>query len=147
MCDTNASPICKCVKGFAPKNLQAWNLRDGSDGCVRNTSLDCEKDKFLPLNNMKLPDSTTAFVNKSMSLTECQEMCLKNCSCTAYANYQITDQGVGCVIWTGELLDMRVYTGGSGQDLYVRLAASEIGMFFKFYFFLFNFFLVLCLNF
>lgn len=147
MCDTNASPICKCVKGFAPKNLQAWNLRDGSDGCVRNTSLDCEKDKFLPLNNMKLPDSTTAFVNKSMSLTECQEMCLKNCSCTAYANYQITGQGVGgCVIWTGELLDMRVYAEGSGQDLYVRLAASEIGMFFKFSFFL-SFFLVLCLFF
>lgn len=126
ICDTNASPTCKCMKGFAPKNLQAWNLRDGSDGCVRNTTLDCEKDKFSLLKYVKLPETTTAFVDKTMSLNECHDMCLKNCSCTAYANYQITGDGSGCVIWTSQLLDMRVYTEGSGQDLYVRLAASEI---------------------
>lgn len=122
------------MKGFVPKNLQAWNLRDGSDGCVRNTTLGCESDKFLPLKNMKLPETATAFVDKTMSLKECAEMCLKNCSCTAYADYQITNGGSGCVTWTGELLDVRVYTQGGGQNLYVRLAASEIGML-KFSFF------------
>lgn len=134
ICDTNASPVCGCMKGFVPKNLQAWNLRDGSDGCVRNTTLGCESDKFLPLKNMKLPETATAFVDKTMSLKECGEMCLKNCSCTAYADYQITNGGSGCVTWTGELLDVRVYTQGGGQNLYVRLAASEIGML-KFSFF------------
>lgn len=141
ICDTNASPICKCMKGFAPKNLQAWNLRDGSDGCLRNTTLDCEKDKFWLLKYVKLPETTTAFVDKTMSLNECHDMCLKNCSCTAYANYNISGEGIGCVIWTSQLLDMRVYTEGSGQDLYVRLAASEIGMFFNFSFLLFNLFI------
>ncbi|KAG2685167.1 hypothetical protein I3843_10G107900 [Carya illinoinensis] len=126
ICDTNASPVCRCMKGFSPKNLQAWNLRDGSEGCVRNTTLGCRSDRFLQLKNMKLPETTTAFVDKTMSLKDCEEMCLKNCSCTAYANYRINDGGIGCVTWTSELVDMRAYTEGSGQDLYVRLAASEI---------------------
>jgi hypothetical protein len=113
---------------WTAKNLQAWNLRDGSDGCVRNTTLGCESDKFLPLNNMKLPETTTtAYVDKTMNLNECEEMCLKNCSCTAYANYQINNGGSGCLTWTGELLEVRVYTEGGTQDLYVRLATSEIG--------------------
>ncbi|KAF5472085.1 hypothetical protein F2P56_008827 [Juglans regia] len=126
ICDTNASPVCRCMKGFSPKNLQAWNLRDGSGGCVRNTTLGCRSDRFLPLKNMKLPETTTAFVDKTMSIEDCKEMCLNNCSCTAYANYMINDGGIGCVTWTSELVDMRAYTEGSGQDLYVRLAASEI---------------------
>lgn len=126
ICDTDLSPVCTCMKGFAPKNLQAWNLRDGSDGCVRNTSLGCESDKFLQLKNMKLPETTTAFVDKTLSLKECEEMCLKNCSCTAYASYQINNGGQGCVTWSSELMDMRVYPEGGGQDLYVRLAASEL---------------------
>ncbi|KAB1223055.1 Receptor-like serine/threonine-protein kinase SD1-8 [Morella rubra] len=126
ICDTDLSPVCSCMKGFAPKNLQAWNLRDGSDGCVRNTSLGCESDKFLQLKNMKLPETTTAFVDKTLSLKECKEMCLKNCSCTAYASYQINNGGQGCVTWSSELMDMRVYPEGGGQDLYVRLAASEL---------------------
>jgi hypothetical protein len=31
-------------------------------------------------------------------------------------------------MWFGELVDIRSYSDG-GQDLFVRLAASEIGMF------------------
>ncbi|KAG7964091.1 hypothetical protein I3843_09G150600 [Carya illinoinensis] len=126
ICDTDSSPVCRCMQGFAPKNLQAWNFRDGSDGCVRNTNLGCEKDKFLLLKNMKLPETSSAFVDKTMSIEDCKEMCLKNCSCIAYADYEITNGGKGCVTWTGELIDMREYTQGSGQDLHVRLAASEI---------------------
>ena len=95
------------MEGFAPKNLQAWNLSDGSDGCVRNTTLGCESDKFLPLRNMKFPETTTDFVDKIMNLKECEEMCLKNYSCAAYADYQISNGGSGCVTWTGELLDVR----------------------------------------
>ncbi|KAH9748353.1 Receptor-like serine/threonine-protein kinase SD1-8 [Citrus sinensis] len=73
ICDTNASPVCQCMRGFEPKDPQAWSLRDGS----------------------------------------------------AYANTNITG-GTGCVTWTGELKDIRKYAEG-GQDLYVRLAASDIG--------------------
>ncbi|PKI73759.1 hypothetical protein CRG98_005830, partial [Punica granatum] len=125
ICDTNASPVCNCTWGFKPKNQQAWNLRDGSDGCVRQTSLDCSTDGFLPLKGMKLPDSTNAYVDKTMNLKECQQACAKNCSCTAFSSANISDRGTGCVMWTDELLDMRHYVEG-GQDMYVRLAASDI---------------------
>ncbi|XP_061983759.1 receptor-like serine/threonine-protein kinase SD1-8 [Populus nigra] len=126
ICDSNASPVCKCMKGFQPKNIQAWNLRDGSSGCVRRTDLNCSKDKFLHMRNMKLPESETTYVDRNTSLKDCELMCSRNCSCTAYANSNISNGGSGCVFWTGELIDMRQYPSG-GQDLYVRLAASDIG--------------------
>ncbi|GKV48275.1 hypothetical protein SLEP1_g55097 [Rubroshorea leprosula] len=132
ICDTNASPVCNCPRGFEPKNLQAWNLRDGSDGCVRKTNLSCMGDKFLHLRNVKLPETTTAFVDRSMSLKDCGDQCLRNCSCTAYANADIRNGGTGCVIWAGELLDIREHPLGD-QNLFVRLAASDLG---KFYFLL-----------
>ncbi|KAH9796637.1 Receptor-like serine/threonine-protein kinase SD1-8 [Citrus sinensis] len=126
ICDTNASPVCQCMRGFEPKDPQAWSLRDGSGGCVRKTELQCSEDKFLQLKNMKLPDTTTSFVDYNMTLKECEAFCSRNCSCTAYANTNITG-GTGCVTWTGELKDIRKYAEG-GQDLYVRLAASDIGI-------------------
>ncbi|KAJ1379175.1 S-locus, receptor kinase [Sesbania bispinosa] len=126
ICDSNAWPLCKCIGGFRPKNQQAWNLRDGSDGCVRKTNLECGSDKFLHLQNVKLPETSTVFVNRSMSLVECDGMCQRNCSCTAYANTEIMNGGSGCVMWIGELIDIKQYPDG-GQDLYVRLAASDVG--------------------
>ncbi|XVF40626.1 hypothetical protein PTKIN_Ptkin01aG0129100 [Pterospermum kingtungense] len=107
ICDNNASPVCKCPRGFSPKNQQAWNLRDGSDGCIRETALDCAKDK-------------------SMNLKDCEALCTRNCSCTAYSNSDIQNGGNGCVLWTGDLFDLRQYADG-GQDLYVGLAASDLG--------------------
>ncbi|XP_020969985.1 receptor-like serine/threonine-protein kinase SD1-8 isoform X3 [Arachis ipaensis] len=126
VCDENASSICKCMQGFRPKNQEAWNLRDGSDGCVRNTVLNCSTDKFLHLEHTKLPETSSVFVNKSMTLDECGSLCKRNCSCTAYANIDIRNGGSGCVMWLGQLIDTRVYST-DGQDLYVRLAAADIG--------------------
>ncbi|XP_010268934.1 PREDICTED: receptor-like serine/threonine-protein kinase SD1-8 [Nelumbo nucifera] len=128
ICDSNASPICECVKGFKPKNQKAWDLRDGSDGCVVQTEFVCQKDDgFLKLTGMKLPDSSRAFVNQSMNLQECEAECQKSCSCTAYANTNITGGGSGCVFWIGDLIDLREYIMDGGEDLYVRVAASELG--------------------
>ncbi|KAH0985560.1 hypothetical protein GBA52_012737 [Prunus armeniaca] len=71
ICDTNASPVCKCVRGFQPKNLEAWNLGNGLDGCVRKRELKCTKDKFLRLRSVKLPESGGAFVDGDISLEAC----------------------------------------------------------------------------
>lgn len=130
ICDTDASPVCNCTIGFKPKNPQAWYLRDGTDGCTRETGLNCETDGFMHLSGMKLPESREAYVDRSMSLEECRKACSQNCSCTAYsaANISVGVRASGCVMWTMELLDMRHYVKG-GQDLYVRLAASDIGNF------------------
>ncbi|KAL9321294.1 hypothetical protein ACSQ67_013133 [Phaseolus vulgaris] len=124
LCDSNASPVCTCMRGFSPKNQQAWSLRDGSEGCVRNTNLDCGTDKFLHLEDVKLPETSSVFANRSMNLEECKDLCRRNCSCTAYANIEVTNGGTGCVTWSAELIDMRKYPSG-GQDLFVRLAASD----------------------
>jgi len=139
LCDSNASPVCTCMRGFSPRNQQAWNLRDGSGGCVRNTNLDCGSDKFLHVGDVKLPETSSVFWNRSMNLDECKDLCRRNCSCTAYANIEVTNGGTGCVTWSGELIDMRQYPSG-GQDLFVRIAASDAGttfspLFLCFYYF------------
>ncbi|CAH8257070.1 unnamed protein product [Arabidopsis lyrata] len=124
-CDPNSSPICNCIKGFEPMNEQAA-LRDDSVGCVRKTNLSCDgRDGFVRLTKMRLPDTTTTIVDRGIGLKECEERCLKDCNCTAFANTDIRNGGSGCVIWTGELLDIRNYAKG-GQDLYVRLAAEDL---------------------
>ncbi|CAH8275868.1 unnamed protein product [Arabidopsis lyrata] len=125
-CDSNTSPVCNCIKGFKPKNPQVWGLRDGSDGCVRKTVLSCGGgDGFVRLKKMKLPDTTTASVDRGIGVKECEQKCLKDCNCTAFANTDIRGGGSGCVTWTGELFDIRNYAKG-GQDLYIRLAATDL---------------------
>ncbi|GMH05378.1 hypothetical protein Nepgr_007218 [Nepenthes gracilis] len=126
ICNTSALFVCQCMQGFEPKNQQAWALRDGSDGCKRTTKLECEGDGFLQLQNMKVPQSSGAFVNRSMITADCKALCLKNCNCSAYADSDfVNGVGSGCVIWTGDLIDMRSYVQG-GQNLYIRLAASDL---------------------
>ncbi|CAN8231154.1 unnamed protein product [Cochlearia groenlandica] len=126
-CDSNTSPVCNCVRGFEPRNPAVWGLRDGSDGCVRKTALSCEGgDGFVRLKKMKLPDTTNAsVVDRGIGIRECEEKCVKDCDCTAFASTDIRGGGSGCVVWRGEVLDVRNYAKG-GQDLYVRLAAKDL---------------------
>ncbi|KAK2440109.1 G-type lectin S-receptor serine/threonine-protein kinase [Trifolium repens] len=118
-CNINAFPICECLEGFMPKSSN-W-----SDGCVRKTHLNClHGDGFLPYTNMKLPDTSTSWFDKSMTLKECKTMCLKNCSCTAYTNLDVRD-GSGCLLWFDYIVDMRIHPD-QGQEIYIRLASSEL---------------------
>ncbi|KAK2440113.1 hypothetical protein P8452_19279 [Trifolium repens] len=74
---------------------------------------------------MKLPDTSSSWFDKSLSLEECKTKCLKNCSCTAYANLDVRNGGSGCLLWFDNIVDMRKHTD-LGQDIYVRLASSEL---------------------
>ncbi|KAJ1285735.1 hypothetical protein BS78_03G299600 [Paspalum vaginatum] len=133
-CDnTGQAPTCVCLPGFVPRAPLQWNLRDGTAGCVRRTNLSCggaagnaSTDGFWVVNQMKLPEATNATVYPSMTLDQCRQLCLGNCSCRAYAAANVSG-GVnsGCVIWGVDLLDMRLYTTVV-EDLYIRLAQSEI---------------------
>ncbi|XP_077242036.1 G-type lectin S-receptor-like serine/threonine-protein kinase At4g27290 [Tasmannia lanceolata] len=128
LCSASGSPVCDCLRGFEPKSPQNWILRDGSDGCVRRTSLDCGKgDGFLRLEHVKAPDTRKARLDSSLSLNDCENECLNNCSCTAYASADANGWGNGCVIWFGDLIDIKLYPDG-GDVIYIRLAASELGM-------------------
>ncbi|OVA05545.1 Protein kinase domain [Macleaya cordata] len=125
ICDINISPACECLKGFIPKSQQQWDVFNWAGGCVRRTALECGVGEgFEPIKGVKLPDMVNFWVNKSMSLNECKVECMKNCSCTAYANSNITEGGSGCILWFGNLLDLRQFTDDGEQNLYIRSAAS-----------------------
>ncbi|XP_048332934.2 G-type lectin S-receptor-like serine/threonine-protein kinase At4g27290 isoform X2 [Ziziphus jujuba] len=118
-------PVCQCLKGFRRKG----NSNDWSQGCERNKPFDCNnKDSsgFVKFRGLKLPDTAHTWVNQSLSLKECEAKCLSNCSCTAYTNSDIRGKGSGCVMWFGDLLDVREFEEG-GQDLYIRMHSSELG--------------------
>ncbi|TXG67293.1 hypothetical protein EZV62_008568 [Acer yangbiense] len=123
-CMISESPICQCFKGFKPKSPE---FMDWSQGCVRNKPLNYSKqDGFIKFNGLKLPDTTYTWVNSSMDLKECGEKCLVNSSCMAYTNSNISGTGSGCAIWFGDLIDIKRFAS-SGQSLFIRMSASEIG--------------------
>lgn len=127
-CIITGFQICQCLSGFSPKSPQAWNSSDWSQGCVRNKPLNCTnklKDGFVKVEDAKVPDTTHTWVDKTIGLDECRVKCLSNCSCMAYTNYDITGEGSGCVMWFGDLIDIRQFQD-EGQDLYIRMDASEL---------------------
>ncbi|AES63662.1 putative protein kinase RLK-Pelle-DLSV family [Medicago truncatula] len=130
VCNIDDVPVyCDCLKGFKPRSQDEWNSFNRSGGCIRKTPLNCtEADRFQKLSSVKLPMLLQFWTNSSMSLEECKVECLKDCSCTAYANSVINEGPHGCLIWFGDLIDIRLFISEDSLqlDLYVRLAASEI---------------------
>ncbi|KAM5553207.1 G-type lectin S-receptor-like serine/threonine-protein kinase SD1-29 [Rosa sericea] len=133
VCKAFESPICKCVKGFIPKSNEEWSKGNWTGGCVRRTNLSCEthrnesvsskgKDGFLKLERLKVPDfhEYMHFLAPEES-QDCKIRCLSNCSCLAYANVDT----IGCMVWSKDLIDMQ-QSPSFGEDLYVRLAHSEL---------------------
>ncbi|CAK8564582.1 unnamed protein product [Lathyrus sativus] len=124
-CNIKDFPICECLEGFVPKFKSKWESSNWSDGCVRRTKLNCVNgDGFLKYTNVKLPDTSSSWFNRSLSLEECKTVCLKNCSCIAYSNLDIRYGGSGCLLWFDNILDMRKHPD-QGQEIYIRLASSE----------------------
>ncbi|KAL0285540.1 UNVERIFIED_CONTAM: G-type lectin S-receptor-like serine/threonine-protein kinase [Sesamum calycinum] len=68
---------------------------------------------------IKVPD----FMQWSSGLeTECSSQCLANCSCLAYGY----DPGIGCMFWSGSLIDVQKFAGDAGSDFYVRVSYLEM---------------------
>ncbi|XP_070037590.1 G-type lectin S-receptor-like serine/threonine-protein kinase At4g27290 isoform X2 [Nicotiana tabacum] len=124
-CNINNSPPCDCLRGFEPRYPNQWYAADWSSGCIRRTSLACNQDDFLKLTGIKMPDSRHSWYNQSMDLEGCKKLCLADCNCTAYSNLDVRNGGSGCLLWFGELIDIRELSHNE-QDLFVRVAASEL---------------------
>ncbi|KAJ4703316.1 Receptor-like kinase [Melia azedarach] len=119
---------CTCLPGFVPKSPEAWFLRDGTGGCKRKPGVStCQNGEgFVKVEAVKVPDTAVAHVDMSLGLKACEEKCLRNCSCLAYASaYADINGGIGCLTYYGDLVDTRTYIN-SGQDLYLRIDAAEL---------------------
>ncbi|KAH0985556.1 hypothetical protein GBA52_012733 [Prunus armeniaca] len=119
---------CECLPGYEPKSQNAWNGRDGSDGCVSKrigVSKCGNGEGFVKVARVKEPDTLEAArLLASISANECEQVCLRNCSCTAYIHIE-WDGRNDCLVWYGELLDILVRSE-LGQDLYVRVDKMEL---------------------
>ncbi|XP_044453948.1 receptor-like serine/threonine-protein kinase SD1-8 isoform X1 [Triticum aestivum] len=133
LCNVNTAStlFCGCVVGFVPVSPAQWSMREASAGCRRNAPLECRgrgatTDGFAVVSGVKLPDTDNATVDAGATLEECRARCLANCSCVAFAAADIRGGGggSGCVIWVGDIVDVRYVD--KGQELYVRLAKSEL---------------------
>lgn len=126
LCDISATPNCQCMTGFTPKSPEKWKMYESNDGCVRQSPLSChERHKFLKYTAVKLPHT----VNLSMKIAthgkECEETCLRNCSCNAYTIINTGDDGKVCLTWFGELIDVRITRTDYGEEFYLKVSASE----------------------
>eukprot|EP00262_Sarcandra_glabra_P002761 TRINITY_DN1315_c1_g3_i1.p1 TRINITY_DN1315_c1_g3~~TRINITY_DN1315_c1_g3_i1.p1 ORF type:complete len:611 (+),score=92.05 TRINITY_DN1315_c1_g3_i1:66-1898(+) len=129
-CNPSKSRFCTCLRGFEPRYGEEWSKGNWSGGCVRRNQLKCngnsinssseseKEDGFLKLERMKLPDNPNKL--NADDEEECETECMKNCSCLAYAY----DEGIGCMSWSGDLIDMQEFASG-GEELYIRLPGSE----------------------
>ncbi|WMV27251.1 hypothetical protein MTR67_020636 [Solanum verrucosum] len=125
-CVIDSSPVCGCLDKFEPKYPQNWQTGDWSQGCVRKTPIDCNKEHgFLKYSGIKLPETNNSQYNKTMTLEGCRQVCSTNCSCTAYSSLDISNGDKGCLFWSGELIDIRELSG-RGQDIYIRMDSSDL---------------------
>ncbi|XP_022877616.1 G-type lectin S-receptor-like serine/threonine-protein kinase At4g27290 isoform X1 [Olea europaea var. sylvestris] len=125
-CNIANTPACVCLDKFEPKDPEGWSRSDWTNGCNRRTPLNCLKgDIFLKYSGIKLPDSRNSKYNKSMTLEECKVECVKDCSCMAYTQLNISGEGSGCLFWYEDLIDIRDLSS-HGQDIYIRMASSEL---------------------
>ncbi|KAI3769211.1 hypothetical protein L6452_00311 [Arctium lappa] len=128
-CDSTQSTTCGCMEGFAPKSRAQWDISDWTSGCQREVALDCGvKEGFRKYRFMKLPDTRRSWYDTNMTIEQCNTKCRNECNCTAYAALDIK-YGTGCLLWYEELIDMRVIPK-YGQDIYIRMAASELALVF-----------------
>ncbi|KAL3740469.1 hypothetical protein ACJRO7_021711 [Eucalyptus globulus] len=127
MCTISNPQICSCMIGYQPKSPVEWDTFVKRSGCVSKNPFNCSKGEgFKRLKGVKMPDLLQFTMNTSMSLKQCELECFKNCSCGAYASIDATGGGSGCLLWFGDLLDVKKLSEYANQDLYIHVSASDL---------------------
>ncbi|CAN0915091.1 G-type lectin S-receptor-like serine/threonine-protein kinase At2g19130 [Linum grandiflorum] len=124
ICNLQEEPLCVCIEGFEPKSQGDWDLGDHSGGCVRKAPLNCTDggvDKFLTLSNMQFPSNPESL--PAADINECESLCLRNCSCDAFAY-----DDNGCLIWKRSLFNLQQLLEAErvGKDIHVRVSSSLV---------------------
>ncbi|KAM7251951.1 hypothetical protein ACFE04_023834 [Oxalis oulophora] len=127
ICRPSKAPNCECLGAFEPQSTK--NLGTPSHVCKRRYPLDCERakgDKFQTFLNMEPPDMLIVRIKKDINLTECEAMCLTNCSCSAFSTL---DTGTGCSMWFGDIIDFKeMRSTYQGQDIHIRVPPLRSGL-------------------
>lgn len=130
ICNLKNLTYCECFPGFRPKSGNSWIQNKYSMGCARNLELNCTDDEdFLLVNDVKTPETTNStFLDKNLSIGQCKDRCISNCSCIAYAPVYLEIKNIprGCIMWYGDLIDTVLFNRGDGQQLYLRMPKSEL---------------------
>lgn len=126
VCNPHSFPACSCLMGTEPRSVLNWSRGDSSSGCRRISRIECGTgDGFVLVRGTKLPETSNSVEHEGLSQNECEDLCFFNCTCTAYAS---SEEGIGCIMWTGDLIGLRRYANG-GNSIYIRLSSSPLGMF------------------
>ncbi|XP_006661703.1 G-type lectin S-receptor-like serine/threonine-protein kinase At2g19130 [Oryza brachyantha] len=132
VCNDDNNPFCECMKGFSIKSPKDWDIEDRTGGCMRNSPLNCDftmnktglADRFYHMQSITLPHNGMN-VQTVASQDECSEVCLRNCSCTAYSYGKS-----GCSVWHYDLYNVRQQSDGvadgNWKSLHIRVAANEM---------------------
>ncbi|KAK9212419.1 hypothetical protein WN943_001801 [Citrus x changshan-huyou] len=124
ICSDDKTPSCECLNGFKLKSQdnQTWPRK-----CESSHSSDCKSgSQFIKLDDIKAPALLEVSLNESMNLKQCEAECLKNCTCRAYTDSKLTGRDSGCLMWFGDLIDMRkTIRNFTGQSVYIRVPAPE----------------------
>ena len=91
---------CKKDKKFCQKKVKkipngTWSAGNATSGCVKKHGREsiCKGgEEFVKVENVKLLDSSFARVDEKLSLKECEQKCLENCSCTAYGGVDVKEE-------------------------------------------------------
>uniref|UniRef100_A0A0E0N5M3 Receptor-like serine/threonine-protein kinase n=1 Tax=Oryza rufipogon TaxID=4529 RepID=A0A0E0N5M3_ORYRU len=130
VCTENAMASCSCLRGFGEQNVGEWLQGDHTSGCRRNVELQCSSngsvvgrstDRFYTMGNVRLPSDAESVV--ATSTDQCEQACLRSCSCTAYS------YNGSCSLWHGDLINLQDVSaiGSQGSNaVLIRLAASEL---------------------
>ncbi|CAL5344756.1 unnamed protein product [Camellia sinensis] len=127
ICTISNAFTCSCLDGYIPKSSQDWNTMVWNGGCIRKYPLNCsDGEEFVAFRGMIVPNLSKFSLNTSMTLKECELECLKNCSCAAYANSNTTREACGCLLWYGDLIDIKRFANPGDQTLYIRVTAADL---------------------
>ncbi|XP_058188689.1 G-type lectin S-receptor-like serine/threonine-protein kinase RKS1 isoform X4 [Rhododendron vialii] len=133
-CDFNIGQDfeCTCLPGYEPRSAEEWYMRDASSGCIKKPeelSMCGNGEGFVKVANAQIPDTSRARLLMSLSMHECKDECLRNCSCLAYASEAEGGERANCITWYENLMDVKRYMRrfpDGGLDLYVRVDAVEL---------------------
>ena len=133
-CNINNAFMCKCLPGFEPASPDSWKNEKFSGGCTRKSPI-CEKNSrevvFLNLTMMKVSKRGSSILIDPKDSDYCRKTCLKNCECQAYAETPVEHgrtKARECLIWTDDLTGLQEEYPSNSDNLFVRVAISDISM-------------------